>query len=244
MNDHIRTNALLESATADLEPPIDRLVAGGVARGRRLQRRRRATHALAAVAVVGVIGTAASVTPLSDTLRGSDSEVAVAPPAPSAPDQAPARRVGIDQTKTAAVLSTLLPDGPVRWREAWYDEGFQAASLLFSGREVTVRIDDPAAGAGEARARCEEQKPALACVEAESGDWIGSRTVEEADGSLETSRVSTTVSRFTRDGFTVMATASNTDGEPGAEPSAPRPPLSIAELTTIVTDPIWISDPQ
>ncbi len=67
MTDHLtdgpdggRASGLLHGVTADLAPDVDRLVQGGVARGRTIRRRRRVGTSLAAVAVVGVLGIAAS----------------------------------------------------------------------------------------------------------------------------------------------------------------------------------------
>ncbi|CAN5495961.1 hypothetical protein BH09ACT12_BH09ACT12_11510 [soil metagenome] len=69
MNDHLneqpegrdgrRASDLFHGATTDFAPDVDRLVQGGVARGRTLRRRRRVGTSLAAVAVVGVLGIAA-----------------------------------------------------------------------------------------------------------------------------------------------------------------------------------------
>ncbi len=58
--DQGRAARLFQVATSDLVPDVDRLVQGGVARGRTLRRRRRAGTSLAAAAVVAIVGVAAS----------------------------------------------------------------------------------------------------------------------------------------------------------------------------------------
>lgn len=65
MNDFHSPSAsqVLRDATDDLAVDTDRLVRGGIARGRTIRRRRRVGTTLAAAAVVGVIGVAASVGP-------------------------------------------------------------------------------------------------------------------------------------------------------------------------------------
>lgn len=74
MNDFHSPSAsqLLRDATDDLAVDADRIVRGGIARGRTIRRRRRVGTTVAAAAVVGVIGVAASVGP---GLLGGDATV-------------------------------------------------------------------------------------------------------------------------------------------------------------------------
>ncbi len=80
---------LLQHATTDLTPDVDRLVSHGISRGRGLRRRRRVGTSLAAAAVIGVIGIAASVGP--DLVGGNATapgpgfaEQTTSPPSPYA----------------------------------------------------------------------------------------------------------------------------------------------------------------
>ena len=85
-----RASELFHGATTDFAPDVDRIVQGGVARGRTLRRRRRVGTSLAAVAVVGILGVAAS--------AGSEL-IGDAEPAP----------IGLAETDTAADDATDAP---------------------------------------------------------------------------------------------------------------------------------------
>ena len=61
---------LLHRASDDLTPDVDRLVSGGIARGRTRQRRARIGTTVASLAVIGVVGGLAVVVPRLD---GPDS---------------------------------------------------------------------------------------------------------------------------------------------------------------------------
>ncbi len=88
--DERRTSALLQEATTDFAPDVDRLVQGGVARGRTLRRRRRVGTSLAAVAVIGILGVAAGA---GSQLMGGDAapspQYADSPSATATDDPAP-----------------------------------------------------------------------------------------------------------------------------------------------------------
>jgi hypothetical protein len=79
MNDE--GTSTLRQAAERLEPDVERLVAGGTARGRRLRRRHRVGSSLAAVAAVGVVAASVAVVPqLLD--GGSDTGQLAADPTP------------------------------------------------------------------------------------------------------------------------------------------------------------------
>ena len=54
---------LLRRASDDLAPDVDRLVSGGITRGRSRQRRARIGTTVASLAVIGVVGVLAAVVP-------------------------------------------------------------------------------------------------------------------------------------------------------------------------------------
>ena len=114
MNDHPTPTELLDRATTGLAPDVDRLVAGGIARGRRTQRRRRAGATLAAVAVFGVIGAAASLVPHPDGRSGSTpvADDTGTPTASATPSQAPSASASPSlppQTTTSAPATPASP---------------------------------------------------------------------------------------------------------------------------------------
>lgn len=88
MTEH-QTSSLLHDATHDLAPDVERLVRGGVVRGRTRRRRRRVGASLAAAAVVGVTGVAASVGPGLLDGDSSPREARVADQGTTTPAKAP-----------------------------------------------------------------------------------------------------------------------------------------------------------
>lgn len=240
-----RTAVLLDTATSGLAPDVDHLVAGGVARGRALRRRRRIGTALAAAAV---IGTAASVSP---ALRGG-AERAVDPPAaapPSAdPTTAPAeRRFGIDRHKTAAVLVSLLPDGTSEALDAWGSDDLQDqyrdGIALHDGAQVAVHLEHPDRRREDSTP--EEQcraLPAAECRELAEGGWYAVQ--EQGEPGSASGIRSTTVTLFTEDGFALAATAWNAPGERGVEPVREEPVLDEAELLDVVLASVWLDEQQ
>jgi hypothetical protein len=243
-------SALLDRATADLATDPHRVVAGGMARGRALRRRRRAGTAVAAVVVLGVIGAGAAAVPQP---RGGEPTVGVAAePTASPSEQAePAsRRFGTDPAKTAAVLEQLLPEGEVRDRKAWSSDEpgkYQGGSLVWNGGLVSMlleREDDRGAPRGP-QERCLDSGGYVECAGLPNGDWYTTRTLEEPAAGVEHTGIwSTAVSLFTVDGFTLTATAYNGPGEKHVRPTAAEPVLDGPQLERIVRDPVWLEDPQ
>lgn len=77
---HPSASQLLREAVDDLPVDVERIVRGGVARGRAARRRRRAGTSLAAAALVGAVGVAASVGPgVLDDARRTGADVATEP---------------------------------------------------------------------------------------------------------------------------------------------------------------------
>ena len=237
MNDHdTRTTALLEAATDHLDADVDRLVAGAVARGGRLRRRRTASS-LAAVAAIGVIGAAASVIDLPHEAEGTHFTMS-----PATPTTLPAeavRRFGMDPAKTAWVLSDLLPPGKVTHRVSGSDqvdsERYRDGRLLFNGGMVSVRgewVDD----------RDDEVCAAHSCVDIGLGDRMAVWSSESM--SPDGRAVTNSVVVYFADGWSVGAFAANYRSAPDREPIADEPVLTVDQLKAIALNDVWFDEQQ
>lgn len=247
MNDHdtTRATALLEAATADLTPDLDRLVAGGIGRGRVLRRRRRVLTTLASAAAIGVIGAGAGV-----ALQGGGSSRAIDPadtsPAPTtqtalATPEGP-RRIGFDVAKTAYVLESLLPEGEVSGGTSSgsdkEDQLHRSASLLFRGAMVEVHVEQPDV-TDDPMTSCRAQ-PTSTCTALDDGSVLGHVRFEPPD---QPGVVSLTSTLYAPDRFIVRVTAYNVTPT-SAQPVSEEPVLTQAELDAIVTDPVWFDEQQ
>jgi hypothetical protein len=232
-----RATALLDDATRGLRSDAhgtERLVAGGVARGRMLRRRRRAGTALAAAAVVGVVDAGAT---LSPALRGGGDR-GVDVPATNSPEPTPdpARRIGFDVAKGAAVLEALLPEGAVSGAESWGSDGEKprrGARLLFQGGEVLMVLGRPASAVDGNEERCRVLAGAE-CALLDDGSWLAAVT-GDTDG--DSARDRTIVHLVTPDGWILQISA-------GVAGQGSAPVLTRAELTRIATDPVWFDGQQ
>ena len=252
-----RASVLLHDATADLAPDVDRLVQGGVARGRTRRRRRRVGTSLAAVAVVGVLGAAAGA---GSGLLGSGADSAPSryadSPSPSAgttatrgsrPVDATTRlpidaRLSVAAEDVPAVIGGLVPGGTVGdiLRDPPYGvvEGEQEkiVHFLYDGTLTTFVIER-----ADSVATCAEQvdpanqadgEPGGECVE-QDGVLLLRSEPETADGVTAQG-----VTAFVH-GYVVSALSYDDADGKDAAPLLGRPPLSMAELTTIVTSEEW-----
>jgi hypothetical protein len=245
-----RAAALLDAASTGLAPDVDRLVGGGVARGRALRRRRGIATAIAAAAVVGVIGAAAGASPV---LRGGAERAVqppVAAPTPTAPTTSSSasapRRFGIDRHKTAWVLVSLLPDGSAEALDAWGSDDpgdeYRRGVVLYEGAQVAVHLEHPDRLGDDSspEVRC-RALPAAECRELPEGDWYA---VQRSGSGSPSAILSTTVTLFTPDGFALAATAWNAPAERGVEPVREQPVLDEAELLEVVQAPVWLDEQQ
>lgn len=232
-----RAAALLDTATTGLDPRVDHLVAGGVARGRARRRRRRMGTTFAAVAAIGVIGAAANVVELPK--RAADANVYMSPTAPTSLPAEAQRRFSMDPAKVAWVLSDLLPSGDVSHRVSGSDqvdsERYRDGRLRFNGGLVAVRGE----WVGDADdAICADR----GCVDVGNGDrmLITARSPMSKDGS----RVSNSVILYLSDGWSIGVNSANYPETPADDPIAPRPVLTVEELKAIVTSDVWLDEQQ
>ncbi len=224
---------LLRHATDDLRPDVDRLVAGGISRGRSRQRRARIGTAVAAVAVFGVIGAAAAVVPLGGSPDAVQAPIATDPPSPETPKVTslePAQGLAVPADKIQETVDLLLghsftaadPPG-----ESGGDEHSRTAHFLYDGMLTTVVIEKGTL----TMAQCAER----ACEEL-------------ADGSTRLVWGPTTANGVTaqgvswwRRGYEVSALAYNAAEGKDSPPLQPQPALNLEQLTTIAGSDVWFS---
>ncbi|MFD6971173.1 hypothetical protein [Streptomyces sp. NPDC059949] len=234
------------------------LVEAGERRGRRMVARRRAAVvggsalALALIATVGAYSGG-----LLDGPGGANAVTVAAPPTPpggsdgsDGSEKDPRAGTGaVTGAQLIAHLKGLLPDG--QWTEfeargtedqfpmvsGVYDDGKGKAAVSIGLQRV-----DP--GGSHARARTE-------CGDKLLQGYDDCRTEKLADGSMlllqkgyeyPDRRVDTKVWRgvlVTPQGFMVDVSEWNAPAEKGAPVSRPNPPLTTAQLKTLVTSTVW-----
>lgn len=236
---------LLRRASDDLTPDVDRLVRGGITRGRSRQRRARIGTTVASLAVIGVVGGLAVVVPQLD---GADSardpgiategpsateEPTAEPPAPATTERAladfragqvPSMVNGIVGTQLGAEsrpTDTVVGDDDEKLAYFSYD-GMQAAVVVQLNQLLSV-------------ARCEEVNAHLdgACVELADG------TVQLTWGPTLADGVTCQGVSAYRYGYVVSASSCNAATSKDSPPLAPQPPLSLEQLARIATSEVW-----
>lgn len=241
--------------TSDLHFAVDDVIDAGTARGRTLRRRRTLTRGLGAVAAVTTL---ALVTPLAwgqlggtvDT--GGTDAAAPAAPAQHAPtaDTVVQRVPGVHNKQVASTLDDLVtaldpslvvvPNGgtPSRgWNRSAHrghvtvDDGGGAGIVELFIWPIDVEVP-------HTEDRCEGD-PSFTCSPVAGGTLaVHDQTYTETDGDRI---ASTEVELLTTDGLRVVAVAENhAGGWPGVEPTRADAPLSVQQLTALVTDPVWI----
>ncbi|GAA1913971.1 hypothetical protein [Nocardioides hwasunensis] len=234
---------LLRRASDDLAPDIDRLVRGGVSRGRSRQRRTRIGTTVASAAVFGVIGTLAVVVPRADgpdSVREADiarepstaGSVVEAPP-PAATERAladfgPAAIAGmVDGILGTGLAAPPRPTDTVvggsEERIAYFPyDGMETAVSLQLNQLVTV-------------GRCEEINAHLggSCAALPDG------TVQLTWGPTLADGVTCQGVSAYRHGYVVSATSCNAATGKDSPPLAPQPPLATDQLTAVATSEVW-----
>jgi|SRR6476469_6844954 len=238
---------LLRRASDDLTPDVDRLVRGGITRGRTRQRRARIGTTVASLAVIGVVGVLAAVVPQLDgadsardpgiaTEGPSATQTPIAePPAPATTERAladfraaevPAIVNGIVGTGLAAgprPADTIADDSDEKVAYFPYD-GMEAAVVLQLNQLVSV-------------ARCEEINAHLdgSCIELADG------TVQLTWGPTLADGVTCQGIGAYRYGYLVSATSCNAATGKDSPQLAPQPPLSLEQLAQIASSEVWFA---
>jgi hypothetical protein len=256
--DGSRASALFHGATTDFVPDVDRLVQGGVARGRTLRRRRRVGTSLAAVAVVGILGVAAGAgsqlvggdlgstgSLYADTPSGTPSSTPSAAPSPpsGATSTLPVdAEIAVAAADVPGIVAELLPAGTLG--ETLLDPPYGIADQR-QKKIVHFVYDDTLTSfiieRADSLATCAEQvdpanqadgEPGGQCVE-EDGVTLLTWGPETADGVTAQG-----VSAFVH-GYVVTAISYNAIDGKDATPVSVDPAISMESLTTLVTSERW-----
>jgi len=243
MHEDTNTIALLDRVTSGLVTDVDRLVEGGVRRGRIRRRRRRIGTTLAAAAVVGIIGVAASLAPglQGESSTGTDAGQVADPgkPEPSAKEQkapASARDLNVRADQIPELVTDLFPGAISLASERtgrFIDDGpeTQVAHFLWNGFLTTVGAWRASAGdvCGKGKVECRMLPDGSTLVR-----WPDV-TGPEVDGAV-TGRG---ISLFTTDGWEIFTVSYNAADGKDVPTLAEEPPFAVAQLEQIVTRDVW-----
>ena len=225
-------SGLLHAATDTLVPDVDRLVRGGVSRGRALRRRRRVGASLAALAAVVAVGVAVGV---GTPLLGGDA----APPevADTQTDDVRAtdRALAVTAADVPALVDEILGSeatAPVKGDPTYTKDAAREKikHFLYDGARATVIIEpagltcpervamDAAEERLDVRSSCEEQGGLTVLTSRERVDEVVTREASAWNH-----------------GYVVRALSTNADRRTVVE----APTLSQDELLALVTSERW-----
>lgn len=251
------TTDFLRGVTDDLHPDVDRLVAGGIARGRARRRRHLAGTAVAAVAVIGVVGAGAvAVPPLLGSAPG-EPPVATDPTSPTeAPTEAPTE----SPTESPMVLSVPPdPNGPpfavaakdvpsvVAQLAPGHDVGDPLTTAPYAlvdaenEQIVHFRVDGMLTTFVITRASASlahdcRDEAAVQCRRLEDGTRIQVAAPTTGDGVTMQSTIAM------RHRWMVDVMSYNAAEGKDVAPRQPEPALSEDELVTIASNDVWFTD--
>jgi hypothetical protein len=240
---------LLRRASGDLTPDVDRLVSGGITRGRSRQRRARIGTTVASLAAVGVVGTLAVVVPWLDdgTDRARDPGIATdgsgARSTPEPAEEATPSEDSAGERTLRDIPAAEIPE--------------VALSLLAAGSSLSVsaadvHLDDP--GRKVVRVRYDGMITEFGVHRSDPPSLVGCRRdVRGVDGSCQelpdgsvlltwgpgpTDGVSCHGAALQRDGYELSAASCNASNR-DARPLAPEPPLSLDQLVQVLVADYW-----
>ncbi len=250
---------LLRRASDDLTPDIDRLVSGGIARGRSRRRRARIGTTVASLAVIGVVGGLVAVVP---PLGGSDSprdpaiatdaaSPATATPTPD-PDVAPSAdllRPLVPPAEMREVLRTLT--GASQVRSVDVDESGKDLPRLYyatvDGAQVSFSIrwyNNPLVvedgGQPLAPSNVCEPGPDQDCTTLPDGSRLLREEVRPGGGTgVPDTFLERSLTLATYDGWQISVIARNTTDEKQGDVVAAEPVLTMAEMQALATTDAW-----
>jgi hypothetical protein len=246
MNNDSQLTTLLDRAVAELDSPTERLVRGGLVRGRRLRRRRRAIQIGTGGALVGLIAAvvvsiipggspAATHTPGRQIQAGTGSSTV---PLTTQRATAPAKESISPQLLAQTAIDLLPHMGKITnlhgramagdvLAEFVYDDGNGAA-------QIDVSIGFQQDGADGVDDSCNPSDPVYTetCRTTPDGSRVGTFVATRG-----TTQYSVYVVR--PDHVEVLMSAFNAAQEKDSAPTRSAPPFTIAALTTLVSDPSW-----
>jgi hypothetical protein len=249
---------LLRRTADDLAlPDVDRLVAGGVARGRRTRRRRvRLGTAIAALSVAGVAGAGALVGPwpAAEAPQASFAEDTASPtptPAPTSSESpTPAPSAGtvtltapgplaLRAQQIPGLVADLFPGtiGAAPERSGGImDAGAdtQIAHFLWNGTLMSVGA---LRGQMSAEAMCASADPGTVCTDRPDGSTL--LTWAQKGPALDGGVTGRGVSLFVGGGWEIFAISYNAADGKDSPVLAPEPPLTHADLERVVSSERW-----
>lgn len=242
---------LLHRASDDLTPDVDRLVSGGIARGRTRQRRARIGTTIASLAVIGVVGGLAVVVPRlggPDSARdpgiATDGSSATAEPTPTvtgtpSPVEVPAELADFGADEMPAMAMGLI--GSERGGEpgplvSVSDEpGTRRVEFALQGMSTTIGIESSVAPSPEECALEAGQVDGACVMASPDGEPMIRWGPTLADG------VTCQGMNVFRGGWEVYVTSCNAAVAKESPTLAPEPPISMPELVEIATSDVWFA---
>lgn len=258
-------NNILEEAASRLSVDVDSLVAGGLARGRRLRRRRQVVVGLGSVAAVAVLGVGSvwaghSFGSSTQAISPADSS----PPSPSVsaapvfpPHAALATTAEIEQRLRDALPGVAMeglkvrigPDRMLR-QSGGAQEAPQTVGVGFTVGGAAVGFSVDWASAERVAMGLSVLPPDSECTNGHpmdpgchalpDGSWIDTWN-EHPEGGTGTpaNEVENRVSYWRTDGWRIYSSALNSTEEKGKTVVAVHPPLTVAQLQALATSDIW-----
>ena len=242
---------LMRRAVDTLDPPTDRLVTGGMARGRTLRRRRYLTLAAEAATCVLVLVAVAATTMQLVTARGNGTSAAASvTPSPTAP--APAAAGGTVAMTGQVMAQTLIDLLPARLGKVDVISATGRSSAGFAAGEVV--IDD---GHGPAKlaismsyrlpnhraivtARCADgSAPNVTCEILTTGGYLAT---SKGFAELSPPRLGAMYRRVVHertDNVRIELTSWNAPTEKARLITRADTPLTVSQMTTIVRSGLW-----
>lgn len=233
------------SATDTLEPDVDALVTGGLARGRARRSRRTALAAIGAGTAVAVLAAGAAAVP---GLVGGAPEV-IAPGSGNNPSgrEAPSATVSTpsaQRVRTLAVKPADVPGefGSIVGGEVAADQGFPSdhdgviAHFRWNGAFTSVIIDFLPGKRPIAQCQASAQR-GMTCAERPDGSAV--LTWQERQPLVDGGVTTRSVALFAVDGWQLTVLSYNAADPKSSEYVAPEPPLSFDQLERVVTSDAW-----
>jgi hypothetical protein len=247
----------MRAAADGIEPPVQELVDGGLARGRRLRRRHRmpvvgAALVATALLAIGVLmapqltaGQQEVAAPADDT---SGLVVEANPANSGVPDnaEAPPDVEPISSEDVLETLVELLPPGEItdsRAMPQYVVEGMgenPAAIVTFDdgvgAGNVSVTLYDFPTGGG-----CHDPSPDVQCTEKilEDGSVLRIGQGPEFIDGRQPDLLSWGATLERRDGLEIHLQQNNAVGEKDVPATRPEPPLTVEQMEAIVTSDRW-----
>ncbi|MCP3420708.1 hypothetical protein [Nocardioides pinisoli] len=249
---------LLRRASDGLTPDVDRLVSGGITRGRSRQRRARIGTAVASLAVIGVIGTLAAVVPHLGDPDSTSGDVATEPtasvspsptPDPDRPPSADELRPLVTVAKMEQALSSATGASAVRHLEvdASGEDHQRTFVAIVDGAQVSFTIrwyNSPLVvqDGGEPLAPsvvC-EPAPEIDCTTMPDGSRLLREESRPAGGAgVPANFLERSLTLGTYDGWQISVIARNSTDEKQGEVVASEPVLTMAEMQALATSDAW-----